>query len=109
MSHRQTQIAGVKTVELYAVLECLYHILVASRTYQYENTSYDQLLFSFFPPNMDSTDPPMLPSVVNCLPMIPSLSNGPPIFWAVPPIAPVSKEASEYQERVAGTWKKEYL
>ncbi len=34
MSHRQTQIAGVKTVELYAVLECLYHLLVASRTYQ---------------------------------------------------------------------------
>jgi hypothetical protein len=101
MSQRQTRIAGFKTVELYAVLKCLDDTLVASRMKE----KHDQLLFSVLPPNMDSTEPPILPSVVNCLPMMPSLSNGPPIFWAVPPIAPVSAEASEDHERAAGTCK----
>lgn len=36
----------------------------------------------------------MLPSVVNCLPIAPSLARGPPIFCAVPPIAPCSTHES---------------
>lgn len=44
----------------------------------------------FLPPKADWTVPPMLPSVVNCLLMAPSLSSGPPIFCAVPPMAPCS-------------------
>jgi hypothetical protein len=36
----------------------------------------------------------MPPSVVNCLPIMPSLSSGPPIFCAVPPMAPSATQLS---------------
>lgn len=45
---------------------------------------------SFFPPRSDCTVPPTAPSAVNCFPITPSLSSGPPIFCAAPPTAPCS-------------------
>ena len=36
------------------------------------------------------TAPPIPPSALNCFPTAPSLSNGPPTFCAVPPIAPLA-------------------
>jgi hypothetical protein len=47
------------------------------------------VLFSL-PPKAFWTAPPMLPSVVNCFPIEPCASRGPPIFCAVPPIAPLA-------------------
>jgi len=49
-----------------------------------------QLLLGLEPPSACWTVPPMAPSAVNCFPMAPSLSRGPPIFWAVPPTIPSS-------------------
>lgn len=44
----------------------------------------------FVPPILSSTFPPMLPSVVKCFPILPSLLKGPPTLCAVPPMAPSS-------------------
>jgi len=42
--------------------------------------SIHQLLVFFVPPKFSCTVPPMLPSVVNCLPIAPSFEKGPPTF-----------------------------
>lgn len=48
------------------------------------------LLRHFSPPIAFCTVPPIAPSLVNCFPITPSLSSGPPIDCAVPPRAPCS-------------------
>lgn len=48
------------------------------------------IFFSFVPPIIFCTDPPIPPSEVNCFPIIPSLSSGPPTLSAAPPSAPCS-------------------
>ena len=42
----------------------------------------------FFSARFCCTIPPIEPSALKCCPIAPCLSNGPPIFWAVPPSAP---------------------
>ena len=52
------------------------------------------------------TIPPIFPSELKCWPMDPSLSRGPPIFCAVPPIAPSAVfGVSVFQEPFDASWR----